>query len=493
MATLEMEEAELMAGGRLMGGENGSECEDADAWSVSSHDDNEEEDCDTSDENDENGDDAPPLGDGDVPPAGWEVRDGERGGVDGLDPDLDIPPVVDEEVPDDEDLLDMLDDNFIDDQFDMDEEEEELFPPGNGLARGGDAANGAAGGAANGGMGNGNGNGNGGVDMSANGRGVPAGAAGAGGARRRQRGRNAEVEVHLNIGEILGMRGSFKSVLKYVFWVIMFNLSCMVVGILIPAQIGALCLFLTTGVWAALLGQVMTALDSLSLHTSVDYVGLFMLLFQPTEDVKIIRFSELLIVGVGISSLAVVIIILNGFNVVLKHFYTFDTQAIVPGTWPYFLTVIGALGEILKIGSMLGFRIFCLPCIIGSLVMIFCNTFLQASLQSAFEWAGNNIIGALGVVGMRHCLHVISHYNNPSIERDNIASRLTRKIHKATGISIGSSLFPPNGSSTHTSQAMDSLFWSVLLPLFCIHLHPHSTCCHSLGLSNQDVFLVHCL
>lgn len=303
----------------------------------------------------------------------------------GLDPELDLPPIVDEDVPDDEDLLDILDDNFVDERFDLDVVEgNEILPAGNIPAVPGDgidARNGAgvAAGAGNGVGGNG-------AD----------GGPGAGRRRRRQGG--AEVELHLNIGEIIGIRGTVMTVLKYVYWVVIFNLCCTLVGMFIPTVLGKFALYLTRRFFSFPLLWATAQLEPLVSYVAIDVSGLGALLMQPTNQSKLLRLPDLLVIGTGVTFLGVLIIALNGFRALVLQFMKFDTRAIVPGSWHFVLTVIGALGEILKIGCMLGFRVFCLPCIIGTLVMLFCNTFLQASLQSAVEWAGNHIIGALAIL-----------------------------------------------------------------------------------------------
>ena len=267
-----------------------------------------------------------------------------------------------------------VDDNFFEEGFDMAEGEEEgLLGVGmeGGQPMGGNRGGQGFRGDARGGVGGGRG--------------------------RRVRGRRAvEVEVHINIAELLDLRGPMFTACRYACWVLIFNLCCMIVGIVAPATIGSFVLYICQ----PLLRVVEQGLTTLAGHPSMPPLIplLVQRLITPTDPNTILRLDELLKCAVGFFFVGLLIVVANLCRYVLLKWSEFAAYASTEQALMLSLTVVGALGEVLKIGVMLGFRIICLPCVIGALVMLFCNNLFQAPLLEAAAWAGNNIIGAVAVL-----------------------------------------------------------------------------------------------
>eukprot|EP00602_Paraphysomonas_sp_CaronLab_P005391 CAMPEP_0185020942 /NCGR_PEP_ID=MMETSP1103-20130426/3590_1 /TAXON_ID=36769 /ORGANISM="Paraphysomonas bandaiensis, Strain Caron Lab Isolate" /LENGTH=969 /DNA_ID=CAMNT_0027552163 /DNA_START=333 /DNA_END=3242 /DNA_ORIENTATION=+ len=197
-------------------------------------------------------------------------------------------------------------------------------------------------------------------------------------------------EVRINVFEMLGLRGPLFAVVRYALWVVAFNVFCLLVGMFIPSCLGDVFILIFKPYAMILIRFVGSLFPE---HVVEAMVYTWNSLITPSAANKIIRLSDILLTFVGYAGGAVVVYLLShigsGIKYIMYNHLTRSTSV--------FFTTISALKDVIKIGSLLGVRIFVMPCIIGCMVLRCANIIVQYPISVFLDWAGNNIIGAIAV------------------------------------------------------------------------------------------------
>mmetsp|Transcript_1936 Transcript_1936/g.3073 ORF Transcript_1936/g.3073 Transcript_1936/m.3073 type:complete len:1099 (+) Transcript_1936:22-3318(+) len=210
----------------------------------------------------------------------------------------------------------------------------------------------------------------------------------------------ADIEVHINIYEVLGLRGPQFAVVRYTLWVIAFNVCCMLVGMFIPSCLGDVFILLIKPYCMLFIKFVGSILPP---HVVESLLQTWSLLVTPSAPGTIIRLCDLLVALIGYSGGAVVVYLLSHIGNGMKYFMSNR----LTHTTSIFFSTVSALKDIIKIGVLLGVRIFVVPCVIGCMVLWCANIIIQFPIDSALVLAGNYIVSAIAVswgVGIAHML-----------------------------------------------------------------------------------------
>jgi len=264
--------------------------------------------------------------------------------------------------------------------------------------------------------------------MGAEGRAVPGGAAGGADG----------LELRLNIGELMGVAGPISSMLRCVAWMLLFNAACIFIGYSIPSFFGYLTTVRnpikaviqimtlgqadtiirigTAGQWHSLSGlwdgitdhffptTTTVALDThtnrwlLELMTGVrTYCEEFLARASNTQN--LVNIPDLLVIMAGYLLLIVDSFVLSQLSSLLSHRLTRGGTLRLGRNSKALFQFVNVVVDIVKIGVLLGVRIFLLPCVVGFVIYACWNVFLFGyESEMLLNFCINNIVGSISVL-----------------------------------------------------------------------------------------------
>jgi hypothetical protein len=257
---------------------------------------------------------------------------------------------------------------------------------------------------------------------------------------------NVDVEVQINL-DVVGLRGPLFGFMIYCGWLIVFNSICILFGVLAPVIVKEYSYhFVFRHIWNFILYLLQVTSshwhwgnpfdDSTISHFFNDHwetfsstLALFKLLLEPTATtetttIQIFRFTDLINITTAYIVLSLYVSIFNSLLLVItRALYgpspgggqgegqgqadPHQNNPRIPRNLQFLLTYIPRVVDIIKIGTLMTIRIFWLPCLIGSLVILCFNLLFQIPLEELFLWCGNHIIGAIAMcwgVGIAYML-----------------------------------------------------------------------------------------
>jgi hypothetical protein len=232
---------------------------------------------------------------------------------------------------------------------------------------------------------------------------------------------NVDVEVQINL-DVIGLRGPLFGVLIYCAWLAIFNFFCILIGAVAPITLKKIFFHATvfgkfdlTAYFSQLISSHWIADTTIyemlgdNWQTFSSSLRLFNLLLQPTEPNQIFRLVDIIDITLGYILFSIFLYLLNSVVFVLaRAIYGPSTvNPRIPTSIQFSLTYLPRAVDIIKIGTLMTIRIFWLPCVIGSIVILCFNLLFQIPLEELFLWSGNHIIGAVAMcwgVGIAYML-----------------------------------------------------------------------------------------
>jgi hypothetical protein len=172
----------------------------------------------------------------------------------------------------------------------------------------------------------------------------------------------ADVEIRVALHEMFGLRGPISSIVRSSFCLILFNFVFIVMCIFAPSSLGSFVHKILYSLTKKISFDVPSEWSSL-----VSLIGSYMSLIvkyvihQSSVSTKLLRISDLCNVYSGYLFMVISIFILN--FILQWHHRRFGGNA---GTQSQLAKTVELLSSVVKIMWLLGFRIFCLPCLMGT-------------------------------------------------------------------------------------------------------------------------------